>query len=227
MTKQLPSAPRPKKARFGSRRAEVVDLLQRGVSTVTELAERLRLTNNAVRSHLLALERDGLVQRSGSQPGTRRPHEIYQLTARAHKHLAQASSATLSALITALKRHLPMQDLPRLLAAGGKALAFRFGTYNLDKPLAARVKNGARVLNSIGGAALVEKQKDGFAIRSQGCPLGAVVAEHPETCHMVEKFLAGIIRAPVRESCLRGLHSQCRFTVSAPAERLERPATKP
>ncbi len=205
----------------------MVDLLQRGVGTVRELAARLRLTNNAVRSHLLALEREGLVHRIGSQPGTRRPHEVYQLTARAHKHLAQASSATLCALVTALKRHLPKQDLPRLLEAAGKALAFRFGTYNLEKPLTSRVKNGARVLNSIGGAANVEKRGDGFAIRSHGCPLAPLVAEHPETCYMVEKFLAGIIRAPVRESCLRGQYPQCRFTVGPKESELSANQTAP
>ena len=74
-----------KRARFGSRRTEVVDLLQRGIQTVWEIALRLGLTRNAVRSHLLALERDGLVHRVGSEPGRRRPHEIYQLTPRAQK----------------------------------------------------------------------------------------------------------------------------------------------
>ena len=68
------------KSRFGSRRADVVKFLQRGVGTVAELAVHLHLTDNAVRSHLAALEREGLVSRRGSQPGTRRPHELFQLT---------------------------------------------------------------------------------------------------------------------------------------------------
>ncbi|MEO6970351.1 MAG: ArsR family transcriptional regulator, partial [Chthoniobacterales bacterium] len=116
MKKEATMSPRAKKARFGSRRTEVVDLLQRGVHTVTELATELRLTNNAVRSHLLALESDGLVRRRGSQPGTRRPHELYELTLRAQKYLAQASTATLSAVLTAMKNLVPAKALPGLLA---------------------------------------------------------------------------------------------------------------
>ena len=104
----------------------MVDLLQRGVHTVADIALRLGLTKNAVRSHLLALERDGLVNRKGSEPGTRRPHEIYQLTPRAQKYLAQASTATLSAVITAMKSELPARTLPRLLATSGEVLAARF-----------------------------------------------------------------------------------------------------
>jgi len=209
------TAPRLKRARFGSRRTEVVDLLRRGIHTVAAIAVRLGLTKNAVRSHLLALERDGLVSRVGSEPGTRRPHEIYQLTARAQKYLAQASSATLSAVITAMKDVLPAKALPELLAASGEVLASRFGMDDRQKPLAARVQSAARVLNSIGGAAQVEKQEDGFCILSQGCPLAGVTTDHPETCYMIEKFLAGLTHAPVRESCLRGLHPRCRFIVSA------------
>jgi len=204
-----------KRARFGSRRTEVVDLLQRGIHTVWEIALRLGLTRNAVRSHLLALERDGLVHRVGSEPGRRRPHEIYQLTPRAQKYLAQASSATLSAVITAMKNVLPAKELPKLLATSGEVLASRYGKYHRERPLASRVQSAARVLNSIGGAAQIEKQGDGFCILSQGCPLAGVTADHPETCYMIEKFLAGLIHAPVQESCLRGPHPRCRFFVSA------------
>lgn len=192
--------------------------MQRGVHTVRELALRLGLTKNAVRSHLLALERDGLVNRRGSQPGTRRPHELYQLTPRAQKYLAQASAATLNAVLTAMKDVLPKKALPRILAAGGEVLASRFGTDNSQQPLSSRLQIAARVLNSIGGAARVDKQGKHFCILSQGCPLAGVVADHPETCYMIERFLTGLARAPVRESCLRGPHPQCRFTVDASAK---------
>jgi predicted ArsR family transcriptional regulator len=201
----------------------VVDLLQRGIHTVGELSLRLGLTKNAVRSHLLALERDGLVNRTGLQPGTRRPHEIYQLTSRAQKYLAQASTATLSAVITAMKNVVSRKTLTKLLTNGGEVLASRFGTDSSQKSLALRVQNAARVLNSIGGAAQIERSGDGFCILSQGCPLAGVTAEHPETCYMIEKFLSGLIHAPVRESCLRGLHPRCRFTIGAYGERMVEP----
>src|SRR5262249_31479179 len=48
-----------------------------------ELAEALRLTVSAVRSHLASLERDGLVQELGMRPGFRKPHVLYSLTGEA------------------------------------------------------------------------------------------------------------------------------------------------
>ena len=59
---------------------QVVELLRRGEATVNELAEALSLTDNAVRSHLSTLERDGLVRQSGKRTATRKPEALYSLT---------------------------------------------------------------------------------------------------------------------------------------------------
>jgi predicted ArsR family transcriptional regulator len=214
MKKRSGSGPR-KKGHFGSRRAEVVNLLQRGVGTVAELAARTRLTDNAVRSHLLALEREGLVHRKGSLPGKRRPHDFFQLTSRAEKILLQASDASLNALLDALKQRLSGKQLRELLEGGGASLAARFATNGAKKSLRNRVQTAARLLNALGGAARVERDENGFCIRSQGCPLKAVVAEHPETCLLVENFLARVIRAQVSEHCQRGdVQPRCRFAIT-------------
>ena len=57
-----------------STRGKILDLLRSKERTVNELAAALGLTDNAVRAHLLSLERDGLVHQSGTQPGFRKPH---------------------------------------------------------------------------------------------------------------------------------------------------------
>lgn len=211
--KQATSLPR-KKVRFGKRRAEVVELLQRGVGTVSELALHMGLTDNAVRSHLLALEREGLVMRKGSLPGTRRPHELFQLTSRAQKLMVQASDVSLSSLLYAMKQRLSAKQFRELLKGGGVALATRFEKNGAKKSLRARVQNATRLLNALGGAASMERTASGFSIRSEGCPLKAVVAEHPETCLLVGNFLARAIQARVREHCQRGAQSRCRFAIT-------------
>ena len=56
---------------LASTRGRIIALLRPSSRTVNELAEALELTDNAVRAHLTALERDGLVRQSGidQQPG--------------------------------------------------------------------------------------------------------------------------------------------------------------
>ncbi|HEU5431514.1 MAG TPA: ArsR family transcriptional regulator, partial [Thermomicrobiales bacterium] len=58
---------------FASTRGQVVTLLRQGERTVDDLARALGLTDNAVRAHLTALERDGLIRqgeprRTGGKP---------------------------------------------------------------------------------------------------------------------------------------------------------------
>ena len=66
-------------------RGRIAELLQRGARTVDDLASELRLTPNAVRSHLTAMERDGLVRRAGLLPGPTRPSHTYRVDARARR----------------------------------------------------------------------------------------------------------------------------------------------
>jgi predicted ArsR family transcriptional regulator len=50
-------------------RGRVLAHLRRGPATVEELAQALGLTDNAIRPHLTALERDGLVRQTGVRRG--------------------------------------------------------------------------------------------------------------------------------------------------------------
>src|SRR5947209_18453117 len=63
-----------------STRGRILETLREGARTVNHLAAALKLTDNAVRAHLLSLERDGLIVQSGTQPGFRKPHAVYVLT---------------------------------------------------------------------------------------------------------------------------------------------------
>ena len=46
----------------GETRAGLLRLLRRSRQTITALADALHLTDNAVRTHIAALERDGIVE---------------------------------------------------------------------------------------------------------------------------------------------------------------------
>ena len=66
---------------LASTRGRILALLRTGNRTVNELATALDLTDNAVRAHLLSLERDGIVQHSGTRPGRHKPSATYGLSA--------------------------------------------------------------------------------------------------------------------------------------------------
>jgi DNA-binding transcriptional ArsR family regulator len=61
-------------------RGRIVTLLQAEALTADDIASKLGLTRSAVRVHLTAMERDGVVARAGKRAGTTRPSNVYELT---------------------------------------------------------------------------------------------------------------------------------------------------
>src|SRR5436305_7085664 len=64
---------------LASTRGRIITLLRRSSHIVDELAQALSLTDNAVRAHLAALERDGLVQQHSERRGSGKPAAVYTL----------------------------------------------------------------------------------------------------------------------------------------------------
>ncbi len=196
---------------FDSTRGRIVSLLREGSRTVNELALKLELTDNAVRAHLLSLERDGLIRQSGVQRGPRKPHFAYELTTEAERLFPKAYDALLNQLITTLKGRLPPAALEEVLREVGRSLAARHASGHTPADLEGRVQNALEVLKAIGGSPSVESEGGRLTIRSGGCPLAAAVVEHPEVCELAEALVAEIVGVPVRERCDRGESPECCF----------------
>src|SRR5436190_15935985 len=94
-----------------STRGQILALLRTGNRTVNELAAILDLTDNAVRAHLLSLERDGLVQQHGTRPGTRKPHATYGLSDEAEHIFPKEYGSLLNHLVTVISNRLTTREI--------------------------------------------------------------------------------------------------------------------
>src|SRR3712207_3855961 len=106
---------------FESTRGRIVTLLRASACTVDDLASQLELTDNAVRAHLLTLERDGLVRQSGLRRGPRKPHFTYALTTEADKLFPKAYDALLNQLIAVLKNRMEPDEIEEVLREVGRS----------------------------------------------------------------------------------------------------------
>ncbi len=198
---------------FDSTRGRIITLLRGTTKTVNELAGELELTDNAVRAHLLSLERDGLIKQSGLQRGTRKPHFAYELTGEAENLFPKAYDALLNQLIAALKGRLTPAELEEVLREVGRSLAGAQAVGSKSGDLESRLGRALKALEAIGGAARIENEQENFFIRSESCPLAAAVAEHPEVCRLAETLVSEITGAKVRERCDHDGQPRCRFEV--------------
>jgi predicted ArsR family transcriptional regulator len=197
---------------FASTRGRIVLLLRREEHTVDELAQTLKLTDNAVRAHLATLERDGFVSPTSTRRGSSKPALIYTLTPEADRLFPKAYAPVLQQLLDTLSACLPAEKVSEIMEQAGQRLATQWSiTPGASR---ARVQQAVAILNQLGGLAELEEQDTSYVIQGYSCPFSAIVPNAPEICHLAQTLLTSLIGEPVEEHCERGGTARCCFTLS-------------
>jgi predicted ArsR family transcriptional regulator len=203
-----------------STRGRIVAHLRRGASTVDELARAVGTTDNAVRSHLIALERDGMVRQDGVRrgAGVGKPATLYDLQPGAELSLSRAYPPVLGAVLDVIVEELPPERAAAVLRRVGRRLAERLGG-EASGELHERVSAAAAALVELGGDVEVVGDDGRLTIRGYGCPLSAAVAGRPEVCLAVEALVSEIAGAPAHECCDHGERPRCCFRIDSDVQR--------
>ena len=195
---------------FESTRGRIVALLRSGNRTVNDLVDELGLTDNAIRAHLLSLERDSLVMQKGMIKGFRKPHFVYGLTENGRQLFPRSYDSLLNQLLISIKGRFSPESFRDLLQDVGRKIGVQKPTH---EDIRERVKLAAVELYDFGGSPTVSEFEGRLSITSDNCPFAEVVSEHPETCKIVESMVAEIVRAPVEEKCIRDGSPRCNFII--------------
>ena len=207
-------------------RGEILDLLRRSDLTANEIAARLELTHNSVRSHLAALQREGLVREGGSRRSGTRPAVIYTLAPEAEAVFSRAYIPFVAHLVRVLQEKLEQTALDEVMNTVGRSLASDWPRARGDLPK--RVEAASGLLAELGALNEVERLDGGFVIRGYGCLLSQAVHRRPEVCRAVESLLAELIEAPVRECCDRGAdRPRCCFEIAASSDTVPSASKRP
>jgi predicted ArsR family transcriptional regulator len=196
-----------------SSRGKILALLRAESRTVNELAEALELTENAVRSHLTGLERDGLIQQLGMRRGFRKPHVLYSLTPEAEHLFPTAYGSLLRHALTVFGRQLSPQELQAGLREVGRTAAGEHLDHVAGKTHNQRIEFALSVLRHLGGDVTLQEGDGKRFIHGNGCVFSAVTIHHPEACLIAEALLSEIIGIPVKECCQHGETPRCCFEI--------------
>ena len=199
---------------LGRTRSHLLALLRRSRSSINELADALGITDNAVRTHVAAMQRDGMVRSAGVERATGgKPAQLFEITPEAEEMFPKAYAAVLSELLNLLEEREGRDAVVRLLREVGARAAGEVRAPVDDG--AARVAAAAGVLRKLGGDVEVERTETGWRIRGYGCPLSAVVSDRAEACALAESLVGQVTGRPVTECCQRGDRPRCAFDIGA------------
>src|SRR2546423_2474651 len=109
---------------FGDTQTRLLRLLRRSRQSITELATTLKLTDNAVRTHVAVLHRDGIVEDVGTQRDTGgKPARLYGLTRAGEELFPKAYAPVLGMVIDEVIRRDGRERAVALLRAVGTRIA--------------------------------------------------------------------------------------------------------
>ena len=204
----------PPESRPEPTRPRILALLREGSWTVDDLAGRLAVTDNAVRFHLDALEREGTVRKEGVRRKgmVGQPAMLYSLTSEGEQAFSRAYAPVLIACLAELRDQLPGAQLLNFLKRVGRRLSAP--GERAKGSLAARVTTAAGLLNALGGVTSVEKSDEGFRIVGKACPLSRAVEADPCVCAAVTSLVAEVVGADVTERCDRSGRPKCCFEIT-------------
>src|SRR5256714_12655084 len=183
---------RTKSSARGERtRGRLLALLREGSWTVDDLAERLDLTDNAVRFHLDALAQAGTIQKNGVRRlGVGQPAVLYALSAAGEEVFSKAYAPVLIATLVELRERMTPRELMGFLKRIGRRLAAEVGPYKGS--VAARASDASSLLNALGGVTEVEQSRNGYVIVGRACPLARAVEADHSVCAAVTSLVAGV-----------------------------------
>jgi predicted ArsR family transcriptional regulator len=201
--------------RSDATRPRILALLREDAWTVDDLAASLGLTDNAVRFHLDALERDGVARKDGLRRtgGAGQPAMLYSLTADGEEAFSRAYAPVLIASLAELREQMSTSQLMAFLKRVGRRLAIHRSRPGAS--LSSRVNTAAALLNALGGVTSVEKSGDEFLIVGKACPLSRAVEADHCVCAAVTALVAEVAGAEVRERCDRSGRPKCCFEISS------------
>lgn len=208
----MPVPPQRPRSLKGTRE-RIVNLLRRSPLTANEIAAPLGLTHNAVRGHLAALQREGLVREGGLQRSASRPAVVYELVPGAEAVFSRAYIPFVAHLVRVLQERLRQGELDEVMHIVGRRLAADWPRLRGDLPQ--RVEAVSLLLEELGALNEVHRLDGGFVIRGYGCLLAEVVHRRPEVCRAMESLLAEMLEVTVRECCERGERPRCCFEIAA------------
>lgn len=183
-------------------RGRILAELRRSPATVNELTDRLAVSANAVRSHLAALERDGIVVIEPlPRHGVGKPAHQYRLTSEAQSLTPKAYDTMLDVVLTSARERTGAEGYAQILESAADRLAG--GEHRDGASFETRLADTKALLATLGADVEVERRGNKVRMRGADCPLASMVAAHPELCGVLAAVIARRLGVAVNDCCDR------------------------
>jgi len=203
-----------------STRRQIITILRvEGPMSAGDLAERVGITEMAIRRHIATLERDALIYPTTIRQPMGRPAKVYQLTEEADDLFPKNYHTLTLDLLEDIVKVDGAEKVKALFDQREERLVQQYKEMLHGKSMQEKVAAIAETQNRKGYLAKFEAKEDGtFEIIEYNCPIAQVSRLYPETCSCETNVFRRVLEADVnRSECLAEGGTCCVFKI-APEE---------
>lgn len=179
--------------------------------TVDGLSRDLKITRNAVRQHLAALENDGLVALGSTRPSGGRPQQLYVLTEKGKEVFPRHYSWFAQLAVESVRLEHGPEGLHKRLGAMGTGVGAQLRSQNPGlKTRAQKVERLAVVMDQLGyNARNADKAP---VIEADNCVFHELAMKNPEICRFDLAMMGAFTDSKVEhQECMARGGNVCRF----------------
>jgi DeoR family suf operon transcriptional repressor len=194
---------------------------QKAGATLDELVTAVGLGRTAVNQHLIALERDGHVQKAAPRKTGGRPQHVYVLTESGANLFPKQYSWFSKMLIETLRGQVGAEQVSQFMYDLGLKLSAGLIPRLVGKNRTERINEIVKIMNETGFVARVIPMAGGEKlprVECKNCVYHDLSKDYPEVCRFDIGFLSGLMGAEVEhQACIQRGGDSCRFRFIPPA----------
>jgi DeoR family transcriptional regulator, suf operon transcriptional repressor len=201
----------------GSRQEQILTLLLNAAvgMSIDEIAAKLEISRNAVKQHLVVLEKQQLVREAALNSTGGRPARSYALTEqgvnRFPKQYAWFCSLLIDELATGMDTQALEQMMWKLGVKLGKSLLPQFS----DKQPAEKLEGLVQLMQSLGYHAEIDSVGTETGIKAVNCVYHDLAKKHPEICYFDQALIATLLdKTILQTACMAKNDCACCFKLA-------------
>ncbi len=208
---------------LGSRQQALLKLLlkNKGGLTLDELSEYLKISRNAVRQHVSALENNGIVTEGVTRPSGGRPEQLYVLTDEGKEFFPRNYSWFAQLMVESIAQESGVAGLRERLGTMGEGVAQQLLSQNsVFKTREQKVEKLSEVMEELGyNTKSFAVDSDALTIEADNCIFHNLAMKNPEICQFDLALLSTFTDSTVNhEECMAKGGNVCRFKFKAKDE---------
>lgn len=186
-----------------------------GGMSIDEMAVHMDISRNAVKQHLLGLEKLQWVKEAALNSTGGRPARSYSLTEQGLNRFPKQYAWFCNLLLADLAAELSAEALEKMMWNMGVKLAQSLAPQFSHKDPRQKLSALVELMQSLGYHAELEQQDGQVGIKAVNCVYHDLAQQHPELCHFDQALISTLLEKPIQQThCMAKQDCACRFNLA-------------